>query len=288
MSLARSTATAVLTYALSLAGRSRKLGNAVWTDSAVIDDCARFCSHVLWGGNPGPISWVDTFKTASDGTYHRGKAGLQPGDVVLFDWEANGVGNHVEFCLTSPSSTGAFTTIGANGSDTVAAKVRARNGYVLGYFRPAWGAASPTPARPRPVTDTTKENTAVTAKHFRNTKTKAINLIDPNGIQDFRVPNPDYVNLNRALGIASGDVIDVPENQFGYLQQLARANRDAIANAVWSQRIKASNGTHSASERLVGADTKAGTAKATVDAKIADTIAAGVFSRIAALFTSKK
>jgi hypothetical protein len=285
VTLARTTAQAALGYALSLVGRSRKLGNAVWTTSSVIDDCARFCSHVLWNGNPGPISWVDTFKSAGDGTYHRGKAGLQPGDVVLFDWESNGVGNHVEFCLTSPSSTGAFTTVGANGSDTVAVKVRNRNGYVLGYFRPAWGSASPTPAQPRPE-QTTKENT-VSSKHYRNTKTKAIRLIDPNGTQDFAVANQDYVNLNRALGVASGDVTDVPENQFGYLQQLARANRDAIADAVWGKRMKAANGTHSAEERLIGADTKAGTASVTVDSKTADSIASGVISRLAALFTKK-
>lgn len=285
MALARTTASAALAYALSLVGRSRHIGNAVWTRDRNIDDCARFCSHVLWGGNPGPISWVDTFKSASDGSYHRGKAGLQPGDVVLFDWESNGVGNHVEFCLTSPSSTGTFTTIGANGSDTVAAKVRSRNGYVLGYFRPAWGGASPTPAQPRPE-ETTKENT-VTAKHYRKPD-GTVNLIDPNGIQDFHVPNSDYVNLNKALGVVSDDVQNVADSQFGYLQQLARANRDAIADAVWGKQMQAANGKHSAQERLIGADTKAGTATAKVDSKTADSIASSVIARLGALFTSKK
>jgi len=286
VSLARKTAQAALNYALSLVGRSRKLGNAVWTNSAVIDDCARFCSHVLFGGNPGPISWVDTFKTAGDGSYHRGKAGLQPGDVVLFDWEGNGVGNHVEFCLTSPSSTGAFTTVGANGSDTVAVKVRNRNGYVLGYFRPAWGSASPTPGQPQPGTD--KEGTTVTANMYKRPD-GTVNLIDPNGVQDWHVPNTDYVNLIGSLGItAQKTPKSVPANVFSFLQTLAGQNRAAIAAAVWDRSLSGSNGSHKAGERLVGADTKAGTAKVTIDAKATDTIAAGVFSRIAALFTSKK
>lgn len=284
MPLVRTSASAALAYALSLQGRSRKLGTAVWTPDPGIDDCARFCSHVLWGGNPGPISWVDSFKTATGGTYHRGKSGMQPGDVVLFDWEGNDVGNHVEMCLTSPSSIGTFTTIGANGSDTVAAKVRTRNGYVLGYFRPAWGSASPTPAQPRP-SDQSKENT-VTARHFKNKKTGVVNIIDPNGIQDFHVANTDYVNLNKALGIVTGDVVEVPDNQFGYLQQLARANRDSIAAAVWGANLDGFNGKHRASERLVGIDKKAGTAPAVsvkVDATTSASIADGVLARFRSL-----
>jgi hypothetical protein len=151
MTLLRTSWAAVRAAALARVGHSRKTGDADWTNSTVIDDCARFCSSMLWGGTPGPISWVDNFKTATDGTYHAGAAGLREGDVVLFDWDHNGVGNHVEFCYTAPNVLGAFTTIGANGSDTVAVKIRSRLTYwILGYFRPAYGelaeAGSSTPA----------------------------------------------------------------------------------------------------------------------------------------------
>lgn len=255
MTLVRTTATAALAYGLSLQGRSRLLGTATWTPDRNIDDCARFCSHLLWGGNPGPISWVDNFKSASDGTYHAGKSGLAPGDVVLFDWEGNRVGNHVEMCLTSPNSLGAFTTIGANGSDTVAAKVRGRNPYVMGYFRPAWGSASPTPAQPNPQEGT------VTARQFRNKKTGEIAAIDPNGVQDFHVPNMDYVNLNTAIGVTSGPVVDLDDNVFGYVRMLATLNTDRVgksaARQTWQEPVTGWNGAQTAGTRLQGIDQKA-------------------------------
>lgn len=149
MTLLRTTRAEVASYALSLQGRSRDYLPVPWTADPGIDDCARFCSHVLWGGKPGPISWVDNFKSAGDGTYHAGADGLQPWDVILFDWEANGVGNHVEFLWADNGDT--LRTYGANGADTKAATFRNRpRRYVLGYFRPNWSAAAtPAPAKPK-------------------------------------------------------------------------------------------------------------------------------------------
>lgn len=285
MSLVRNTASAVLAYALSLQGRSRKLGNTTWTNSSTIDDCARFCSHVLWGGMPGPISWVDTFKTAGDGAYHRGKAGLQPGDVVLFDWEANGVGNHVEFCLTAPSSTGAFTTIGANGSDTVAAKVRTRNGYVLGYFRPAWGSTSPTPAQPDPI----QEESTMTAQLYRSAS-GTIALIDPLGTTYQACTNIDQANRMIALGLSAlPKWLPLSDADFAYFQSLVVSNRAGIAGAVWGTPLDGPAGPVQAGGRLVDINSKAGSGgSATVDERTVATIADGVLARLAALFTTKK
>lgn len=129
-------------YALSLAGRSRDHLPVPWTASPVMDDCAAFCSHVLWGGKPGPILWVDNFKTAGDGSYAPGSGDLTPWDVLLFDWEGNGVGNHVEFMIADLGN-GYLRTFGANGSDTRAAAYRLRpKRYVMGRFRPRWSAAA--------------------------------------------------------------------------------------------------------------------------------------------------
>ncbi len=139
MTLTRTSPAAAAAYALSLAGRSRDHLPVPWTDSRSIDDCARFCSHVLWGGFP--ISWVDNFKTAGDGSYAAGSGDLRPWDVLLFDWDANGVGNHVEF-MVADLGNGTVRTFGANGSDTRKAAYRIRpKRYVLGRFRPAWGGA---------------------------------------------------------------------------------------------------------------------------------------------------
>jgi hypothetical protein len=141
MTLARTTAAAALAYAQSLLGWSRKTPNCPWATNPNEDDCSEFQSHVVFGGRPGPIAWVDNWKIAIDGTYHRGHAGLQPGDVILFDWDGNGVGNHVEMCFTAPG-TSRVQTIGANGSDTIAVAYRKRAlSYVMGYFRPAYGTA---------------------------------------------------------------------------------------------------------------------------------------------------
>lgn len=137
--LARQTASAAVAYAQSLLGHRRTDTGCPWTPYPGVDDCAYFQSHVLWGGDPGPIGWVDNFKQAANGQYHRGADGLQPGDVILFDWDGNGVGNHVEMCFQAPSGR-SVRTIGANGSDTIAVAYRTRPlSYVLGYFRPAYG-----------------------------------------------------------------------------------------------------------------------------------------------------
>lgn len=142
MPLTRTTRTDVEAYALSLAGRSRDHLPVPWTNSAVMDDCAAFCSHVLWSGKPGPIIWVDGFKSAGDGTYAAGTSDLAPWDVLLFDWEGNGVGNHVEF-MVGDLGNGTVRTYGANGSDSLEARYRTRpTRYIMGRFRPAWGAAA--------------------------------------------------------------------------------------------------------------------------------------------------
>ena len=153
MTLTRTTRADVEAYALAQAGRSRDQLPVPWTASTVMDDCAAFCSHVLWGGKPGPILWVDNFKTAGDGSYAPGSSDLAPWDVLLFDWESNGVGNHVEF-MVGDLGNGYVRTFGANGSDSREARYRTRpRHYVMGRFRPAWQ-AHPAPA-PNPHTSTT-------------------------------------------------------------------------------------------------------------------------------------
>lgn len=144
MTLTRTTPALAGAYATSLAGRSRDELPVPWTADPGIDDCARFCSHVIWGGKPGPISWVDNFKSAGDGSYAAGAEDLEPWDVILFDWEGNGVGNHVEF-MVADLGNGYVRTFGANGSDTRAAAYRLRpKSYILGRFRPAWVTAAAT------------------------------------------------------------------------------------------------------------------------------------------------
>jgi hypothetical protein len=127
-------------------GKSRLTAND-WAAGPTVDDCALFQSVAVFGSQ---LAWnVDVFKTLSGGTYHAGKAGLRRGDVILFDWNGNGIADHTEMALTAPDQGGNFTTIGANGSDTIAVAQRTRNTYVLGYFRPAYPTTKPTTTTPR-------------------------------------------------------------------------------------------------------------------------------------------
>lgn len=143
MTLAHLTRDATAAYALSLIGRTRDRLPVPWTASAVMDDCAAFCSHVLWNGKPGPVIWVDGFKSAGDGSYGGGATDLAPWDVLLFDWDGNGIGNHVEFYVSADPDPRYVRTYGANGSDTKAAAYRRRpKSYILGRFRPNYTAQS--------------------------------------------------------------------------------------------------------------------------------------------------
>lgn len=183
------TRTAAQAYAYGLVGQSRDHLPVPWTNSRVMDDCAAFCSHVIWGGKPGPILWVDNFKTAGDGTYKPGDVDLAPMDVLLFDWEGNGVGNHVEF-MVGDLGNGYVRTYGANGSDTRAAAYRLRPArYILGRFRPRWATAvgapikhtipaATTPQTPTPRRSTTRMDHIIQAP-YRDGGPRYSVLIEP-------------------------------------------------------------------------------------------------------------
>jgi len=138
-------------WALARLGHSRQdpVGRD-WTPRTDVDDCALFQSAVVFGARSYACWNVDGFKSIGGGTYHRGGAGLRPGDVVLFDWDNNGVGNHTEMAETSADVAGNFKTLGANGRGTIAVAFRTQNTRnVLGYFRPSWPATPATsPAAP--------------------------------------------------------------------------------------------------------------------------------------------
>ncbi|WIB34811.1 hypothetical protein [Curtobacterium sp. MCJR17_043] len=80
-----------------------------------------------------------------------------PWDVLLFDWEHNGVGNHVEF-MVADLGNGYVQTFGANGSDSREARYRSRpKSYILGRFRPDW---APDEVRPHFPTTSIEHDTA--------------------------------------------------------------------------------------------------------------------------------
>lgn len=155
------------TYAARLAWAQARLGKSRkdpegrdWTPRTDVDDCALFMSAVVFGARSYAAWNVDVFKTLTGGTYHAGRAGIRPGDVLLFDWDGNGVGNHIEMATAAPTGQDVHT-IGANGSGTIAVANRLQPlRYVMGYFRPAWP-SSPTPTPDPPQEDTMKFNATI-------------------------------------------------------------------------------------------------------------------------------
>jgi hypothetical protein len=164
-SLVRTTVAAALAYSESLIGISRQSPGCPWTPFPTVDDCSYFQSHVLFGGKPGPIGWCDNWKEVATnlGTYHRGATGIEPGDVLLFDWDGNGVANHVGQA-TSVLSGGVVRTREANTSAGIAVRNTSRaKKWILGYFRPAWATAHL--AHPASSVSTGKSS-AVIAQHI--------------------------------------------------------------------------------------------------------------------------
>jgi len=159
-----------------------------WSAGANVNDCALFQSDAL--GHRLAIWNVDGFKTATGGTYHRGKAGLRRGDVVLFDWNGDGGGNHTEMATTAPDAAGNFQTIGANSSARADHGVayNIRNGYVLGYFRPAYKTPAATAAKPTKTatSNRTDDDEMLSAEAQSWLKTEVVNKIADDVRRDSR------------------------------------------------------------------------------------------------------
>lgn len=84
-------------------------------------------------------------------------ADVQPGDQLLYDWNNNGVPDHIETCL-HPNPDGTTTNIGANtGSPEGVHKVTRTRRYLLGRIRPIQYSQVPPPPPPPPHVPTFEE-----------------------------------------------------------------------------------------------------------------------------------
>lgn len=109
----------------------------------------------------------------------------------------------------------------------------------------------------------------MTARLYRNDKTGTIAGIDPTTGWFWACPNMDYVRLLQALGVVvNAEPINIPPEQFDFLQGRVTEQRQALAGAVWTNGISGYNGVASAAARLAGIDEKADTVNAANIAKI--------------------
>lgn len=88
---------------------------------------------------------INAFKALN--SWHQSHEGIQMGDLVFYDWNHDGVADHIEW-VESVSQTG-IVTIGGNVSDKVGRWSRSYAD-VMGYGRPIY-APAPVPAPPAPA-----------------------------------------------------------------------------------------------------------------------------------------
>ncbi|GAA1021779.1 hypothetical protein Aple_073060 [Acrocarpospora pleiomorpha] len=134
-----------------------------WRDS---DWCADFSKYV-WKNAGVPYAdvpetsggvltgWASSFKDygTTHGTWHTRGSGYtpQPGDALVFDWDQNGVIDHVGIVKSANSST--VYTIEGNSGDRVKENSYSRTNIdIVGYSSPVGASDTDDPA-PRPVVD---------------------------------------------------------------------------------------------------------------------------------------
>lgn len=119
--------------------------NAAYYSQDVSGSSYAWCAVFVWWcfKQAGAAElYYDGKKTAYVPTldYWAKQAGLtvtdpQPGDLIIYDWNHNGSGQHVGICVGSNAST--VTTIEGNADDQVARKTRQRSD-VLRIIRPKY------------------------------------------------------------------------------------------------------------------------------------------------------
>ena len=152
----------VLALAASKFGVSWGNGNE-WAEpfyglNRAIDDCAMFVSWLLWGlpaGRPPYATLVSDIQLRNGLELHMGSDGIQPGDIVGWNWEGASPGNYDHTGVCSRATALFVYSIDANSgpSDQVGEYARGR-GYVTSYVRPNYpGFAS---SGSTPLIDSTK------------------------------------------------------------------------------------------------------------------------------------
>jgi hypothetical protein len=126
----------------------------------IVHNCQAFISWCL-SGNPmhmeeyinqgaGVTAYCPTavgyWKNA--GLWHNGYSGITKGDIVYFSWNSNGVADHVGIVTSYQGSY--IWTIEGNRNDKVEWGTRNLNSTVMGYGRPAYGAAQGSVPAPAP------------------------------------------------------------------------------------------------------------------------------------------
>ena len=121
----------------------------VWDGFRECGLSALFCGGDKTAYCPYVVNWARQHGRWVTGDY-------QPGDVVLYDWDGDGVADHIGFCVKVLGS--ALTVIEGNTDDAVRRMTRSAAG-VMGAYRPAYGETGETEDAAAPAGDKTAART---------------------------------------------------------------------------------------------------------------------------------
>ncbi|WP_431218371.1 CHAP domain-containing protein [Leifsonia xyli] len=119
--------------------------NPWWpSGNSAYDDCAACLSYYLFGlnsfGNPY-YTYVSQIQNwgRDRGVWHPGSDGVQPGDVLAFDWDGDGDPDHTEIVVAVSPGGSTVTSRGTNSNPGDDLRDRTRSaGYILSYIRPPY------------------------------------------------------------------------------------------------------------------------------------------------------
>lgn len=127
--------------------------NTAYYGHPVDDPSAHWCATSIWWGMKEvgcSDLYYDGKKTAyvphllewakANGQFVKDP---QPGDWVLFDWNANGIPDHIGTVEGVGKTT--ITTLEGNVDDAFKRLIRHRDGKIMGYIRPKWPDDKPMP-----------------------------------------------------------------------------------------------------------------------------------------------
>jgi CHAP domain len=123
--------------------------NPWWpTGNSSYNDCAACMSWCLFNlnGNQPYYTYVSEIQNwgAGIGVKHMGGAGMQPGDVVGFDWTGDGGYDHTEMVVSVSGSSFVSRGTNSSGGDDLIDRQRSTS-QVLSYVRPPYAGSQPAP-----------------------------------------------------------------------------------------------------------------------------------------------
>jgi hypothetical protein len=184
--------------------------NSSFAYAAWCDEYVSYCAHA--SGNADIVgqyaycpSHVNFFKNR--GQWHKATEAIKAGDIIFYDWDDDGVADHIEIATAASASGANVATIGGNTSsgkagsqsngDGVYERTRYRSD-ILGFGRPAYKATS-TPSG----SSTTKPTTS----------TKYTPPAFPKGLAPNKA-TPSAKNLQKALKATDwmGESVELADN----------------------------------------------------------------------------